>query len=77
MIEVEAVHRQLIAQSDLQPLQAFCGLPALQCGQCAKNRYVGKFDKSIFREPLFKVIGEPLWLRGVSRKSQGKRECYG
>jgi hypothetical protein len=38
VIEVEAVYCQLIAQSDLQPLQAFRGLPALQCRQRAKNR---------------------------------------
>ena len=70
--EVEAVHRQLIGQSDLQPLHAVGGLPVLQCRQRAKNRYVSKFGERIFREALFQIIGKRLRSRGVSRKSQGK-----
>ena len=32
MIEVEAIHRQLIRTSDFQPLHAVCGLAPTQCG---------------------------------------------
>src|SRR5437899_1048570 len=72
-IEVEAIHRELIAQSDLQLLHAVCGLPALQRRQRAKNRYVGESGERIFRESFFQIVGKRLRSRGVSRKSQGKR----
>ncbi len=53
MNEVQAIRRQFIAKSDLQPLHAVCGLTPLQCGERTKNRHIGKFNKSIFREASF------------------------
>ena len=72
MSEVQAIRRQFISKSDLQPLHAVCGLAPLQCGVRTENRHICEFHKSVFRKPSFQIARERFRPGSVARKSQGK-----